>query len=228
MEEYKDVGKIIGKNLLTLRKNKKLTQLELADKFNYSDKSISKWETGDSLPSIEVLYELSRFYGVTLDALTSEEPIIPDAKPEKPVKDKMFPSKLIITLLAFTSVWLLATVIFVIVQMIFKISVPMVFMWAVPVSCIVLIVFNSIWGRSEFLFAILTVLVWSTLAAIHLQLLEYEVWIIYILGVPLQIVIILWGALLQKSSKRQIRKRNEKLKREQEALSADKNRDNTK
>jgi len=54
-----NINEIIGQNLLKLRKQKKLTQLELADKFNYSDKSISKWEKGESLPSIEVLHELS-------------------------------------------------------------------------------------------------------------------------------------------------------------------------
>ena len=41
MENNKDINKIIGKNLLALRKDKKLTQVELAEMFNYSDKSIS-------------------------------------------------------------------------------------------------------------------------------------------------------------------------------------------
>ncbi len=212
MEENKDVSKIIGKNLLTLRKSRKLTQLELADKFNYSDKSISKWETGESLPSIEVLYDLSRFYNVSLDSLTRDEPIIAEELPKKKEKDKMFPSKLIITLLAFTSVWLLATVLFVCVQIVFNRSLGMIFMWAVPLSCIVLIIFNGIWGKPYLLFYILTVLIWSTLVSIHLQLSNYGLWIIYILGIPLQIVVILWGALIKKPSKRQIRKRNENSK----------------
>jgi len=55
MEEIKDFNKIIGHNLLKLRKNMKLTQMEVAEKFNYSDKSISKWEKGESLPSVDVL-----------------------------------------------------------------------------------------------------------------------------------------------------------------------------
>ncbi len=212
MEENKDVSKIIGKNLLTLRKSRKLTQLELADKFNYSDKSISKWETGESLPSIEVLYDLSRFYNVSLDSLTRDEPIIAEELPKKKAKDKMFPSKLIITLPAFTSVWLLATVLFVCVQIVFNRSLGMIFIWAVPLSCIVLIIFNGIWGKPYLLFYILTVLIWSTLVSIHLQLSNYGLWIIYILGIPLQIVVILWGALIKKPSKRQIRKRNENSK----------------
>lgn len=66
-----DINKIIGKNLLKLRKSAKLTQMELAEKFNYSDKSISKWENGESLPSVEILHELSTFYGTTLNDLQS-------------------------------------------------------------------------------------------------------------------------------------------------------------
>ena len=67
----------IGKLIYNLRKNAKLTQIELAEKFNYSDKSISKWENGESLPSIDVLYQLASFYNTTLDGLTSTEENIP-------------------------------------------------------------------------------------------------------------------------------------------------------
>ena len=69
MEELR---KVIGENLAELRKEKKLTQIELAEHFNYSDKTISKWEKGDILPDIETLYRLCEFYGVTLDYLTHE------------------------------------------------------------------------------------------------------------------------------------------------------------
>ena len=67
-----DIKVIIGKNLAELRKRKKYTQLDLANILQYSDKSISKWEKGDSLPDIEVLYNICNLYGVTLDYLTHE------------------------------------------------------------------------------------------------------------------------------------------------------------
>lgn len=66
----KSLKEIVGENLTELRKNKKLTQFELAEQLNYSDKSISKWENGDNLPDLETLNELCNFYGVTLDYLT--------------------------------------------------------------------------------------------------------------------------------------------------------------
>lgn len=202
-----DINKIIGKNLLILRKNAKLTQMELADRFNYSDKTISKWESGESLPNIEILYELAQFYGTTLDALTQENDIVETTNNSKQ-KDKMFPTKLIITLLAVSAIWLLATVLFVTFKIVYAKNFPLLFLWAVPISCIVLIIFNSIWGKYYYLFAILSVLIWSTLACVHLQLIQYNIWIIYILGIPLQVAIILWAALIKKprNSKKKKRK----------------------
>lgn len=202
-----DINKIIGKNLLILRKNAKLTQMELADRFNYSDKTISKWESGESLPNIEILYELAQFYGTTLDALTQENDIVESTNNSKQ-KDKMFPTKLIITLLAVSAIWLLATVLFVTFKIVYAKNFPLLFLWAVPISCIVLIIFNSIWGKYYYLFAILSVLIWSTLACVHLQLIQYNIWIIYILGIPLQVAIILWAALIKKprNSKKKKRK----------------------
>ena len=68
-----DLRKIIGNNLSELRKKRGLTQLELAEKFNYTDRAVSKWENGDTLPDVEILYNLCEFYGVTLDYLTHED-----------------------------------------------------------------------------------------------------------------------------------------------------------
>lgn len=203
-----DINKIIGKNLLILRKNAKLTQMELAERFNYSDKTISKWESGESLPNIEILYELAKFYNTTLDALTVEGDILATTESEPKPKNKLFPTRLIITLLAVSAVWLCATVLFVCFKIIYERNYGMFFLWAIPISCVVLLIFNSIWGRSYLLFWILSVLIWSTLMCIHLQLIQYNIWIIYILGIPLQVAVILWAALLKKprSNKRKKKK----------------------
>ena len=140
-----DINKIIGKNLLILRKNAKLTQMELAERFNYSDKTISKWESGESMPSIEILYELAKFYNTTLDALTVEGDILATAKSEPKPKNKLFPTRLIITLLAVSAVWLCATILFVCFKIIYETNYGMFFLWAIPISCVVLLIFNSIW-----------------------------------------------------------------------------------
>ena len=207
MEEIKDMNAIIGSNLLKLRKNMKLTQMEVAEKFNYSDKSISKWEKGESLPSIEVLCELAKFYGVTLDDLTKEnEDSIAlnnkkQAKKQKIKTPRMFPTRLVVTLLSVAAVWLIATGLFAILKICLNINYFMSFMWAGVGSCIVLIVFNSIWGRMRYLFPILTCILWITLASLQLQIYlstKINIWPVYFIGIPLQILIILWGALVKK------------------------------
>ena len=67
-----DLKFIIAKNIQKLRQEKGMTQVELAEKINYSDKTISKWENGDALPDIETLFLIAEFYGLTIDALCSE------------------------------------------------------------------------------------------------------------------------------------------------------------
>ena len=207
MEENKDMNIIIGKNLLKLRKNMKLTQMEVAEKFNYSDKSISKWEKGESLPSVEVLCELAKFYGVSLDYLTSEDDnlanieIVKQKKKKKDPIPRMFSPRLVITLLSVGAVWLLATILFVALKLFLDVNYFMSFMWAGVLSCVVLIVFNSIWGRMRYLFPILTIMLWLILACVHVQIYlptGLNTWPIYFLGIPLQVLIILWGVLIKK------------------------------
>ena len=199
-----DINKVIGNNLLKLRKNAKLTQLELAEKFNYSDKSISKWENGESLPSIEILHELATFYNTTLDGLISEDVLATNTsvKNKKPKErtPKMFPTRLIVTLLAVCAVWVCATVLFVMLKIMANINYPICFMWAWCASFIVLTVFISMWGTNKMLFPTISILMWTVIASVHLQLLlvNINIWPAYFLGIPLQIAIILWGALVKK------------------------------
>lgn len=197
--ENEDINLIVGNNLQKLRKNKKLTQLELADKFNYSDKSISKWEKGESLPSIDILYQLAKFYGVTLDDLTSEkEPTPTQSETKQSFRDRLFPTKLIISLLAVSAIWIAATIWYITNKIVSGGNLYMLFLWSIPISFVVLIIFNAIWGKRQWLFWILSFLLWSFLVCLHLQLIEYHVWIIYFVGIPLQIAVILGGALLRK------------------------------
>lgn len=65
-----------GKNLFFLRKQKNLTQQEVADRLGVTDKAVSKWENGGSYPDITLLPALARIFGQTVDSLLSsdEEP----------------------------------------------------------------------------------------------------------------------------------------------------------
>lgn len=195
-----DLKKIIANNLSELRKAKKLTQGELAEKFNYSDKSISKWEHGDTMPDIEILYQLCQFYGVSLDYLVSEG-TIEDRKKYENIPNKGNRQKhIIITCLAVSIVWIISAIVFAALYSMLHIIYWMAFVWAIPISSIVCIVFNGIWGKTKFSFSITSILVWSLLGSTFLECLissnfALNLWMIFIVGVPLQVAIILWSTL---------------------------------
>ena len=105
MMKENEFKKLVAGNLAYYRRLNNLTQIELAEKLNYSDKSISKWERGESLPDLYILREIALLFGVTLNDLVSEKKTTPR------VHRRL--SKLLTTLLAFGSVWFVATVVFV-------------------------------------------------------------------------------------------------------------------
>lgn len=185
---------IIGKNLQILRKKNKLTQIELAEKLNYSDKAISKWEKGESLPPIDVFYKLSQFYGISLDRIVGEEKI----KPREISTGDMKRRYLYITLLSVLAVWLVALVIFVFLRIFTNSLFPMCFAWAIPVSLIVGIVFDAVWNKCKALFWLLSFLVWSLLLCLAVQLFKFNIWDILTFGIPLQIGIIIWSRMVKK------------------------------
>ena len=67
------MGKNIGATIKKLRKQKGLTQYELGEMLNVSDKTVSKWESGQGYPEITQFPNLAKGYGVSIDYLFSGE-----------------------------------------------------------------------------------------------------------------------------------------------------------
>ncbi len=185
---------IIGKNLQILRKKNKMTQAELAEKLNYSDKAVSKWEKGESLPNIEVFYKIAKLYDTSLDDIVGEEKIKPHAIETLDMKKRY----LHITLLSILAVWLVALVLFVFLHIFAGKYYFMCFAWSVPVSLIVSVVFDAVWNKCKILFWILSGLVWSLLLCVAGQLWHLNIWEILLIGIPLQIGIIIWSKMVKK------------------------------
>ncbi len=198
-----DLKPIIAKNISVLRQGHNMTQLELAEKLNYSDKAISKWERAESIPDITVLKEIADLFGVTLDYLVQAEhkaaPVVTISK-ERRIKNHAF-----ITIMSILLVWLVMTFSFVVID----IAVPtatahwLCFVYAVPMSMIVWLVFNSTWFNSRRNFLIISLLVWSFLLAAYLTSFAFgkNYWQIFILGIPGQLIIFMWSRLRYKTSK---------------------------
>ena len=192
MKELKD---IVAENLIFLRKQNKLTQLELAEKLNYSDKSVSKWEHGETLPDIEVLKKIADLYNVTLDYIVSEDKHEDKLKFIKGKKNK--PNQIIISLLGISFVWIAAVLIFVYSNIILNANYWLVFVWALPVCCVVLFYFNKVWGNKKQIYFILSFFVWTILLCVYLQFLTYNMYLIFLIAIPVQVAIVLWSKLKQ-------------------------------
>ena len=185
----------VAKNIVRLRQASGMTQAELAAKLNYSDKAVSKWERGESMPDVAVLSKIADLFQVSLDWLVRGE--VMSAEPA--VKEKSRVNRVMITVMSVILVWLVAALVFMVIHLITGGNVAniLVFIYAVPASLIVWLVFNSIWFRPRMNYLIISLLMWSLFVTIHMTILPfgYNVWPIYLLGIPSQLIIFIWSRL---------------------------------
>ncbi len=193
-----DEREILAKNIAELRIKAGLTQLAFAEELNYSDKAVSKWERGESAPDVFILKRIASFFGVSVDYLLEEkhECVITLPEIERKRRQHRF-----ISLIAIVGVWVLATIYFVIHSLsLASSSLPafMAFIYAIPVSLTVALVFNSVWGVRKYNYLIISVLIYGIILAVHLTLytvLGVSLWQLYIIGVPALVVVILTSRL---------------------------------
>ena len=132
-------NQIIGRNLASLRKARGLTQGQIAEKFNYSDKSISKWEHGEMVPDVETLLALADFYGVTLDYLVHDQTAESLEEVGKNDYQAIKRNRIITTCLAVVMVWTVACIAYVGGLLLNSAwDSWMAFFWAFPVTSLVL------------------------------------------------------------------------------------------
>ncbi len=187
-----DLKDIIAANLIRLRQSAGLTQLQLAEMLNYSDKAVSKWERGESIPDLRVLIQLAQLYHITVDDIVS-------VQPEKVVKPKLNLKKkhLLVTLLSVGLVWVIATGVFMIL---FYTPVSeyafLTYVVAPLVSFIVFTVFSSIWGTKFTTLLSCSGIVWSVAAIVHVNIYlfapEVVIWPFYVVAGACQVLLVLW------------------------------------
>ncbi len=199
-----DLKLIIARNIAALRQAGHMTQLELAEKLNYSDKAISKWERGESIPDVLVLKTIADLFGVTLDYLLEEDhdrQPAPEPVPEAPADHHR--NRRVTTTLSVLLAWFVATVAYVVMDLTIPDSVFkwIPFAWAVPVSMIIWLVFNSIWFNQRRNYGIISLLMWTGIACIVLTVAAcgFWPWKLLLLGIPGQIAIILWSRYKRRS-----------------------------
>lgn len=189
------ITKQIANNLVALRKRARLTQAEVAEKINYSDKSVSKWESAGGVPDIFILMKLADLYGVTVNDIIGEKPPVPQ-------KEGKTGLHILIMLLSAGIVWLVAVSLFALLQML-----PvegkwwLAFIYALPINAVVFLVFSAVWRYKTLQFISITTLIWTGLLSVYLSValipssvVAFEsLWAIFLIGVPLQALEILWA-----------------------------------
>lgn len=190
--------KVIANNLIYYRKKAGLTQLELAIKLNYSDKTISKWERKESLPDLHTLYELCSLYDITLNDLVYKKKNIAKATTKI--------SKRLIVILSICLVWLFATIVFVSHLILFK-DIPykwLSFIYAIPISFVLFLIFSLLWEPRIFSFYAVTGLITTTVVSLALSfdllLKVANAWFLVLLIIPLEFLAVFWF-LLRKNKK---------------------------
>ena len=176
--------KTVAKNIAQYRKAHHDTQLDLATKLNYSDKSVSKWERGESLPDVYILSQIAELYGVSVSALIGEIQPPKESKPHY----HMF-----ILLLSLALTMAVATLLFS-MFMICKVDYPawMFFVYALPVCSIICIVFTSLWWGILWQGVSVSALIWTLGLSLYLSFELENVSLLFLVCAALQVLTLLW------------------------------------
>ncbi|MBR4940646.1 MAG: helix-turn-helix transcriptional regulator [Clostridia bacterium] len=191
--------KTIAKNLAFYRKNAGLTQAELAEKINYSDKSVSKWERGEGLPDVYVLTVIGELLGVTVnDLISSDDPAAKSAKKRRSRLARIFVPALSVQLC-----WLVGVITyFVLILTEVNLS-PMwhIFIYTAAASAVVLVVFAHLWWTKPLCCIFVSLLIWLAALCVYISVPLTGIWLIFAVAASLQTLALLWYAFLDKRKK---------------------------
>lgn len=202
----------IGANIAAYRKRQGFTQAGLAEKLNYSDKAVSKWERGESVPDVITLMGISQRLGTSVNELLADPNELPaDTGPVEKTMERMVQrtlkrkaNKNIILGLSSILVWFVALLLFVVLS---SLEIPnswLAFFYAVPANCVVMLSLRSAWHDFRWNRALISGIMWGGLVSLYVTLLvlgHVNIWKLFLLGVPGQIAILLWFRLFRTGGK---------------------------
>ena len=187
-----DIKDIFAKNLSELRQASGMTQLELGERLNYSDKTVSKWERGESIPDAGILKQIADVFGVTVDYLLDPEHAA-GAAPAVVLEenDTVYRRHMTIRRIVLAGVWLLSFVIIVLCWIVTRKFFWLILIWTLPVSFLLSIIFTSLWsrnkGRDNYIF--ISLFIFSILLAIYLSALKANLWMLFLVMIPVEVLL---------------------------------------
>lgn len=182
-----NVEKIISQNLIELRKLKNLKQSELSDAIGYSDKTISRWENGTSVPDISTLVKLAEFYEVSLEDLITERAVDKLKENKKTKNQEEIINAYSLIGLGVLTIWMVAILFYIGLIMIRQVHFWQVYILAIPTSCLLIYKHTRKNHKIKWLnFLLLSITVCSTALFFYLTYLMYNFWQLFILIAPLE------------------------------------------
>ena len=203
---------ILGKNIASYRKRNGLTQAGMAEKLNYSDKAVSKWERGESMPDVLTLVQIAELFETGVNDLLMDPNRLPEqtgpvvGKMEKAVEKtlKRKADKLSILGLSSLLVWFVALLCFVIISSLGIAKSWIAFVYAIPANAVVLLSLRSAWHDFRWNKTIISVIIWGVLLSLYISLLifaGYNIWKLFLLGIPGQLAVYFWFRMFRKPKK---------------------------
>lgn len=206
----------IGANIAAYRKRAGLTQAGLAEKLNYSDKAVSKWERGESAPDVLTLVVLAEQFEISVNDLLVDPNALPGNPgnlekamtqvSEKALKRKA--NKSIILGLSSTLVWFVVLLIFVVLSSfsVLERYSYLTFVYGIPANAIVLLSLRSAWRDFRWNRALVSMIAWGALISVYASLYLFwnlNIWKIFLLGIPGQIAIFLWFRMFRPAKSKE-------------------------
>lgn len=183
----KDLKEIVGQNIYYLRTSNHLTQFELGEKLNYSDKAISKWERGEGMPDLYVVERLCTLFGVKADYILTEHSEQDKKIDFRPVRR----THRLIANIAFIATWTVALLLFIIFAIATKRYIWQIFIYTIPVVSIVTTVFCFVWEKGKGALLTVSGIIWGILLTVYFGVGNYNNWVIFLLGIPAEIILFL-------------------------------------
>ena len=181
---------ISASNIIKLRTEAGLTQAELGEKLNYSDKTISKWERGEAIPDAYVLTQMAEIFGVTVDYLLSSHDAWESPEQQAARQEEAGYSVNMIIAISVLGVWTMALTIFVMLWL-FDIILWETFVVALPVSILTYMVLVCVFRRRRHLQFVIAAFVLSLFILLYFTLPMQKPWQLFLIAIPAEIIVFL-------------------------------------
>lgn len=192
-ESEEALRRLIAENIAYYRRQNGDTQADLAEKLNYSDKSVSKWERGDGTPDIFILSKIADLYDLSVQDLLRTKKV-----------PKSHTRHVLINLLSIGLVWLVMTVLFCAAKILNVLpdKAWLFFIYAIPVSGIVWAVFSVLWWNLLLRAISGSLIIWGVGLSLVLSIHLNSSFLLLVICGVLQVLLILFFLLKYQNRKK--------------------------